>query len=359
MKASFAAALRGLCFCAAAVVLGACATHPTDPNDSDLALSGPLSIAQQGSFFVGGRDVRSDTLSTVPNYASSGTVTVDQMYVHYQVPTRAKPLSLTLIHGCCLTGKTWETTPDGRMGWDEYFVRRGFPTYVIDQSDRGRSAADIETINAVKLGKAPASQLPSLFAASHESAWAIFRFGPKYPQRYPGEQFPIEAQNGLWQQMVPDWIASLPTPNPTVPALSQLAIKLHHTVLISHSQSGIYPFQTAALNKQGIAAIVAIEPGECPSASGDLTPYTKMPILVLFGDYVDLSPRWAPRLKACRAFTEAATRAGGHAQLVLLPDVGIHGNTHMMMQDRNNLQVADWILKWIGQHVEGQAVAGG
>ena len=47
---------------------------------------------------------------------------------------------LVLIHGCCLTGKTWETTPDGRMGWDEYLVRRGFPTYVIDQAWRGRSA---------------------------------------------------------------------------------------------------------------------------------------------------------------------------------------------------------------------------
>jgi hypothetical protein len=348
MKTSFAAALRGLCLCAAAVAIGGCATGPTDSAD---ALTGPLSIAQQGSFFVGGRDVHSDTLSTVPNYANSGTVTVDQMYVHYQVPTHAKPLSLTLIHGCCLTGKTWETTPDGRMGWDEYFVRHGFPTYVIDQADRGRSAPDIETVNAVKLGKAPVSQLPGLFAASHEAAWAIFRFGPEYPQRFPGEQFPIDAQNGLWQQMVPDWIASLPTPNPTVPALSQLAQKLHGTVLISHSQAGIYPFQTAALSTQGIAGIVAIEPAECPSATADLTPYTKMPILVLFGDYVNLSPRWAPRLKACRAFVDAATQAGGHVQLVMLPDVGIHGNTHMMMQDRNSLQVADWILNWIGTHV--------
>src|SRR5476649_406566 len=116
---------------------------------------GPLTIARQGSFFVGGRDVKSDTLSVLPAYAASGTITVDQMYVRYQVPASAAGVPITLIHGCCLTGKTWETTPDGRMGWDEYFVRQGFPTYVIDQVSRGRSAADPSIINSVKAGKTP------------------------------------------------------------------------------------------------------------------------------------------------------------------------------------------------------------
>ena len=89
--------------------------------------AGPLMIARQGSFFVGGRDVRSDKLSTLPAYAPEGTITVDQMYVRYQVPATAAPhRPLVFIHGCCLTGKTWETTPDGRMGWDEFFLRAGW-----------------------------------------------------------------------------------------------------------------------------------------------------------------------------------------------------------------------------------------
>ena len=103
--------------------------------------AGPLTIARQGSFFVGGRSVASDTLSTLPAYAPSGTISVDQIYVRYQIPVSSGRPPLVLIHGCCLNGKTWETTPDGRMGWDEFFVRRGFPTYVIDQAWRGRSAA--------------------------------------------------------------------------------------------------------------------------------------------------------------------------------------------------------------------------
>ncbi len=72
---------------------------------------------------------------------------------------------------------------------------------------------------------------------------------------------------------------------------------------------------------------------------------------MLFGDYVDLSPRWAPRLKGCREFVQAANAAGGKAELVLLPEIGIHGNSHMLMQDKNSLDVADWLAGWIEGHV--------
>ena len=225
---------------------------------------GPLTIARQGSFFVGGRDVKSDTLSTLPAYAPSGTITVDQMYVRYQVPVGELGVPITLIHGCCLTGKTWETTPDGRMGWDEYFVRHGHPTYVIDQVWRGRSAADPSAINAVRSGKAPVDKLPTVFSAGHEGAWAIFRFGKEYPQAMPGHALPARGAGRVLEADGAGQLNSLPTPNPTVPALSELAQKIDGTVLMSHSQSGIYPFQTAALSRKGIAGIVSIEPGACP-----------------------------------------------------------------------------------------------
>ncbi|MEE7450484.1 esterase [Methylobacterium radiotolerans] len=318
--------------------------------------AGPLTIAEQGSFFVGGRDVQSDTLSTLPAYAPSGTISVDQIYVRYQIPVNSRRPPLVLIHGCCLTGKTWETTPDGRMGWDEYFVRRGFPTYVIDQAWRGRSAASPAQINAVKMGRTDPNALPPVFSAGREPAWAIFRFGPEYPKVFPGMQFPLEAQGEFWKQMVPDWSAALPVPNPTVPALSELAKRLKGAVLISHSQSGIYPFQTAALDRSGLRAIVAIEPAACPDpAKDDLAPYKDLPILVLFGDYVDASPRWAPRLKQCRSFVAAANAAGGKAELILLPEIGIHGNSHMLMQDKNSLDIADWLVGWIDKRAPGKS----
>lgn len=337
--------------CAWTVAAGAQTPPRPDP--------GPLTLASQGSFFIGGREVKSETLSTLPAYASSGTVTVDQMYVRYQIPQApaqagAASVPVTLVHGCCLTGKTWETTPDGRMGWDEYFVRRGHPTYVIDQVWRGRSAADISAINAVRAGKVAPDLLPTVFAAGHEGAWAIFRFGREYPQVHPGLRFPLAAQAEFWKQMVPDWPANLPTPNPTVPALSELAQKLGGTVLVSHSQLGIYPFQAAAISTKGVAGIVSIEPGACPEPTGDLAPYRGLPILVLFGDYVKLSPRWAPRLVNCRAFVAAANAAGGKAELLVLPEIGIKGNSHMLMQDDNSLDIADLLLDWISKHVARQ-----
>ena len=329
---------------AAVLAVAACTNMPAGDD-----LTAPLSIAKQGSFFVGGRDVQSDNLSLLPAYAASGTITVDQMYVRYQVPSNLKGTPIVLIHGCCLTGKTWETTPDGRMGWDEFFLRKGFPVYVVDQSWRGRSATDISTINAVKSGKAPVDKLPTVFAAGHEGAWAIFRFGPKYPETFPGMRYPLEAQGEFWKQMVPDWLNAGPQPTPTIAALSTLAVQLKGVVLMSHSQSGIFPFQAAALDSNGIKAIVAVEPAACPDPKGDLTPYTKMPVMVLFGDYVDIVPRWAPRLKLCREFVDSTNKAGGNAALWVLPDMGIKGNTHMLMQDNNSLEIAAMISDWISK----------
>src|SRR5258708_37485203 len=89
-----------------------------------------------------------------------------------------------------------------------------------------------------------------------------------------------------------------------------------------------------------------------PAPTDDMAPYANLPILVLFGDYVDEFPRWAPRLKNCRAFVAAANAAGGgEAELLVLPDIGIKGNTHMLMQDDNSLDIADILLDWIGKHV--------
>lgn len=77
-------------------------------------------------------------MATLPQYTGAGTITVDQMYAPYQIPTGTPKVPITLIHGCCLTGKTWEPRPEGRIGWDEYFSRAGHPVYVVDQAWRGR-----------------------------------------------------------------------------------------------------------------------------------------------------------------------------------------------------------------------------
>lgn len=312
----------------------------------------PLVIERQGSYFVGGREVRSDALSTVPAYAPSGTVVVDQMYVRFQEPpAQGRRVPLVLMHGCCLTGATWETTPDGRMGWDEFLLRRGHPVHVADQPWRGRSAAHPTLANPVRMGRAAPDSLPQVFHAGREDAWAIFRFGPRWGEEFPGQRFPRAGFGALWQQMVPDWNLNHATPHPSVVGLNLVAQRLNGAVLVSHSQSGIFPFQAAARDRRGIAGIVSIEPGACPAADGDMTPYAGLPVLVLWGDFVEQAPRWAPRLLACRAFAERANAAGGKVEVVVLPEIGIRGNTHMLMQDDNSLELAGWLAEWIAQRV--------
>jgi hypothetical protein len=156
--------------------------------------AGPLIIEKQGSFFIGGRDIHSSHLGEIPPFSQEGTVTVDQVYVQYQIPQDHRRTPLVLLHGCCLTSASWQTTPDGREGWDQIFLRYHHPVYLMDQAWRGRSGMDVTAINAVRAGAAPPEDLPVATSASHEAAWEIFRFGPHYPQVYPDQQFPISAQ---------------------------------------------------------------------------------------------------------------------------------------------------------------------
>ena len=81
---------------------------------------------------------------------------INQMHVQFMLPQAQngkKHVPIGIVHGCCLSTKSWQTTPDGRMGWDEYFVRQGFDTYMIDQVGRARSGFDATTYNKVRTGQ--------------------------------------------------------------------------------------------------------------------------------------------------------------------------------------------------------------
>src|SRR6201996_6664452 len=117
-------------------------------------------------------------------------------------------------------------------------------------------------------------------------------------------------------------------PVPTVKALAELSQRLGKAVLISHSQSGIFPFQTATMSPKCIAGIVSIEPGACPATNYDMAALKGVPVLVLFGDFVSKSEVWSKRLAGCRDFAAAAQKAGVGGEVVGLPSGGIPGNSH-------------------------------
>ena len=201
-------------------------------------LKKPLVLASQGSFFVGGetKTVAAAGPGPAGGGGGGGDITVNQMYVQYQTPAAGdRHVPVVMVHGCCLSSKTWETTPDGRMGWDEYFVRRDRAVYLADQVSRARSGFDPTTISAVKAGRVPAAELPNVLSASHQIAWTVFRFGPRYGESFPDGQFPIEAVEELYKQMIPDLNSLLPTPNPTWKNMAALAVRLKGAILMGHS----------------------------------------------------------------------------------------------------------------------------
>jgi pimeloyl-ACP methyl ester carboxylesterase len=321
----------------------------------------PLVLKAQGSFFVGGEKAE-QTQGELGNLGPGGHITVNQMYVRYMVPQGGDGNApVVMVHGATLTGKSWETTPDGRMGWDEYFVRKGHPVYVPDQVGRGRSGFNQAVFNNVRAGLAPPANQPVWLRFSDEVVWPNFRFGSKPGAPYPDSQFPVTAVDELAKQGVPDvsFGGGVPTPNPTLKALSDLASQVNGAVLMGHSQSGPFPLEAALLNPTAAKGLVLVEPGRCPATytAEQIKTLATVPILVVFGDHRDTPtgistrPSWQISFESCQELIGRIRAAGGQTQMLNPPDRGIRGNSHMIMQDKNNLQIADLILQWIDEHV--------
>ncbi|MGB2712722.1 MAG: hypothetical protein WBC51_00990 [Vicinamibacterales bacterium] len=175
----------------------------------------------------------------------------------------------------------------------------------------------------------------------------------------------MTALDELSKQGVPDVsFGGIPTPNPTHKALADLASQLNGAVLMGHSQLGSFPLAAALFNPAAMRGLVLVEPGTCPANYTDeqIATLAKLPILVVFGDYRDTPtgipslPSWQTRYEACQALIGRLRTAAGQAQMISPTEIGARGNSHMIMQDKNHLQVADLILKWIDERVSKRRV---
>ncbi len=354
--------LLGLC----SVVAGGCGPQST----ADLPAAGereprPIVLASQGSFAFGG---------TVVTGADGNTFRGDHGYAQFQIPGDARTYPLVMWHGGGQFGKTWETTPDGRDGYRNIFLRRGFATYIIDQPRRGRAGRS--TAGATIGGGVP----------DEANLFTIFRLGiwkpPEPPRFFPGVQFSQdpEALDQYFRQVTPD----TGTPGDgaagrgegaavATAAVAALFETIGPAVLLTHSAGGILGWQTA-LRSRNVRAIVSYEPtvfltpeGEKPPPAGyapavpvspaEFDRLTGIPIQIVFGDNIAAEPAgifgvdlWVRSVPAAEAFVEAVNARGGNAELLHLPAAGLAGNTHFPFSDLNNLAVADLLSEYLARH---------
>ena len=170
--------------------------------------SGSLSVAEQGSFFVGGRKVQAagtyDPTKSPAGIDEGQTFWIDQMYVHYQYSGECAKVSADTGHGGSGTGRVWETTPDGREGYQTLMLRHGFPVYIVDFPRRGR--AGYPSFNGpfgTLAGKPVVANQTG--QAGVQYAWSRWRLGPKYPDVFPVQQFPMKAVDQFMQHLVPPY----------------------------------------------------------------------------------------------------------------------------------------------------------
>lgn len=326
-------------------------------------MAGPLTIAAQGSFAVGGtrRTEPGRFDPTRPEIPAGQSFGGDHAHVFYQVPVDPRPLPLVMWHGGFQFSKTWETTPDGREGFQTLFLRRGFATYLLDQPRRGRAGRSMIATTIEPL-------------ADEQFWFNQFRLG-LWPDYYDGVQFDRGADT------LDQYLRSLvPNTGPFDPgvvsaATSALFDRIGPGVLFTHSQSG-GPGWLTAIRNPAVRGIVSFEPGsnfvfpegEAPapmaSSSGalealevprnDFLALTRIPVVLYYGDNIPEDPTpisgrdsWRVRLKMAGLWVDCVNRHGGNAALVHLPRIGIFGNTHFPFSDLNNVEIADLVSAFL------------
>lgn len=348
----------GLLIIMVGIILSSCSTTPENaaiPNNA-------LVIQEQGSFAVGGTVITNPGTFDPYNQTSEGqTFHGDHAYVFYQVPVDAREYPLVMWHGFGQFSKTWENTPDGREGFQNIFLRRRYPVYVLDQPRRGNAGRS--TVEG------------TITPTPDEQGWfGTFRIGI-WPDYFEGVQFDKDPEtlNQYFRQMTPD-IGPIDI-EANAEAVSALFDKIGEGVLVTHSHSGGMGWLTAIKN-QNIKGIVSYEPGSGflfpegevpdpkPSSGGTLEAFgipmnefmqlTKMPIVIYYGDFIPEEPNpnpgqdgWRVRLEMARLWAEAVNRHGGDVTVVHLPEIGIEGNTHFPFSDLNNVEIADLMSEWL------------
>jgi pimeloyl-ACP methyl ester carboxylesterase len=356
----------------------------------------PLSIARQGYLFAGGK------YSTV----GGRQVMSGQLYAEFQIPGRqTHPWPIVMIHGGAQSGTNFTGTPDGREGWAQFFLRRGYAVYVVDQPGRGRAAYQADLYGpAVPLvlettqRQFAAPERYKLWPQAHlHTQWP----GPAVPgdptfDQFYASQMPSIQDFTLQQELNRD-------------AIVALLEKIGPSILLTHSQSGAFGWPVADARPNLVKAVVAVEPNGPPffnvenvpapewfrNAASQMRPWgiTADPLAYspAAGKPADLAiiqqdkpdgpdlvrcwlqkapARQLPNLQKVPVLILTAEasyhapydhctvkylqQAGIHPDWIKLAEVGIRGNGHMMMLEKNNAEIALVMSRWLDKALAGR-----
>jgi pimeloyl-ACP methyl ester carboxylesterase len=352
----------------------------------------PLSIAKQGYLFAGGKYVT----------VNDRKVMSGQAYVEFQIPRRrTQAYPIVIIPGAAQTATNFTGTPDGREGWAQYFLRRGYAVYIVEQPGRGRSGyqagADGPQASPV------VQNVENRFTAPERANL--------WPQAHLHTQWPGTGVAGdpVFDQFMASQVPFVQKPE-VIQALNRdaaaaLLDKIGPAIVMTHSQSGAYGWPIVEARPNLVKALIQVEPSappvhdieligapdyfrdgavtrpwglgaiplkyspavsdpaqlsfvqqDKPDAAGlakcwlqssparQLTELQKTPILIVTGE----ASFHAPYEHCVVKYLE---QAGVHPTWINLGTAGIHGNGHMMMLEKNNLQIADAIAKWLAKSV--------
>ena len=363
------------------------ATTGAEPPKLPVPAIDQSALGQRGFFYVGGKYVGEPGKEIMQG----------QAYVEVLAPKDVRrPYPLVLMYGAGITAAIWMGTPDGRKGWADYFVEQGYVVYLMEQPMRGRSV--VHPADGPTLAFTVKNSETLFTATATEGTW---------PQAKLHTQFPVEGPNKgkkgdpIFDAFFASWVESIQSQAETQQrnkeAGTALLDRIGPAIVLTHSQSGAFGWLIADARPALVKAILAIEPWGPPfeatiSATGQARAWGPTDIPITYdppvkdaseiavereakADGPDLFVCWMQKaparqlanlknipvmLMAAEASFHAVfshctakylNQAGVKTEFIRLQDKGIRGNGHVVMIEKNNLDIAHVLDEWVLKNV--------
>jgi pimeloyl-ACP methyl ester carboxylesterase len=350
-------------------------------------------VARTGFFYAGGKYV-----------GAPGKEVMDGAeYVEVMVPKKVRhPYPIVMFHGAGQTGTDWLQTPDGRAGWAYLFLKQGYTIYMVDYPARGRSAYVPDEDGRLTIRTAP--NLEQIFTdIGRQGSWPNAKKFTEWPGEGPNR--------GRMGDAIFDNFAKTQVQFLAGGKQAQLNLDAHialldmigtPVILLTHSQGGEFGWEIADARPKLVKAIITAEPAGPPIHGVNIAKiaYNQNPNLIWgvtslpvhydppVSDPAELQPvleekSEGPDVVPCYLQKEPAhklvnlenipvldvsgeasyhrifdacvpkwlNQAGVKAEYVKMEDVGLTGNDHQMMMDKNSDAIAKYFMSWLDKHV--------